>query len=252
MNLQLIRHATLLLKIDNKTLLIDPMLSPRGVLEPVKNVINQDWNPLVELPVSAEYLLDCDAVLITHTHRDHFDDAAALAIPKNKLIFCQPKDVEKLTKSGFNYVVPVKRHLNWEGISISRTPARHGHGVTALGLAPVSGYVLCGPAEPTVYITGDSVFYCETKKVLDKYKPDIVICNAGQAAFSAGRPITMGIEDIVNILSCSPGSEIVAVHMEAWNHCVLTRNQLKKFIYENNLQSKVYVPLDGEEMQFVK
>ncbi|MDF2984807.1 MAG: hypothetical protein K0R50_317 [Eubacterium sp.] len=252
MNLQLIRHATLLLSINKKTILIDPMLSPKGALEPVKNVANQSRNPLVDLPVSAEDLLTCDAVLITHTHRDHFDDAAACFLPKNKLIFCQPKDVEKINKSGFINVVPVKRHLNWEGISIARTPARHGHGATALGLAPVSGYVLCGPAEPTVYITGDSIFYCETKKALDKYKPNIVICNAGQAAFSAGRPITMGIEDIQKILSCSPGSDIVAVHMEAWNHCVLTRNHLKKYVDENNLQSKVHVPEDGEEIQFVK
>lgn len=274
MNFRLLRHATSLLKIHNKTILIDPMLSPKGTMEPVKEVPNQNPNPLVDLPVTSEDLISsCDCVLITHTHRDHFDQEAERLIPKGIKIFCQPEDKPKLVNMGFSNVVEVSRHITWEGISITRTSARHGHGVTAKMMAPVSGYVICGPEEnvlsetsgleeragliqpsgllqPTVYITGDSVFYSGIRKVLDRYRPDIVICYAGEAAFSSGRPITMGIEDITNLHRCSPSAKIIAVHMESWNHCTLTRKALSEFAAREGMSKNILIPSDGEELKF--
>ncbi len=252
MNFRLVRHAMILLSINNKTLLVDPIMSEKGSLEPVEGVVNQNRNPLVEISVPLDTLSSCDAILITHTHRDHFDAKAAEFLPKEKQIFCQPEDRESLINHGFKKVTAVDDQLEWEGINIARTPARHGYGVVAMKLAPVSGFVLRGPKEPSVYIAGDSVFYTATKKVLAKYKPDIVICNAGEATLSTGRPITMGIKDIAKIHEQVPSSKIVAVHMEAWNHCVLTREALGKYVSENRLQDVVLIPSDGQEICFAK
>jgi L-ascorbate metabolism protein UlaG (beta-lactamase superfamily) len=36
----------------------------------------------VELPFSRETIIDVDAVIVTHTHDDHWDEAAIAAIPK--------------------------------------------------------------------------------------------------------------------------------------------------------------------------
>ncbi len=250
MNFRLVRHAMILLSINNKTLLVDPIMSEKGSLEPVEGVENRNWNPLVDISVPIDTLSSCDAILITHTHRDHFDNKAAEFLPKEKQIFCQPEDRESLINHGFKKVTAVDDSLEWEGILIARTPARHGFGVVAMKLAPVSGFVLRSPKEPSVYIAGDSVFYSETKKVLAKYKPDIVICNAGEATLSTGRPITMGIQDIAKIHEQAPSSKIVAVHMEAWNHCMLTREALGKYVSENRLQDVVLIPYDGQEIVF--
>ncbi|WP_175825380.1 MBL fold metallo-hydrolase [Burkholderia cepacia] len=38
--------------------------------------------PTVELPVPFERILDVDAVIVAHTHLDHWDDAAKSLIPK--------------------------------------------------------------------------------------------------------------------------------------------------------------------------
>ncbi len=248
MYFRLIRHATIILGVNKRKLLVDPVLSDKGSMEPAKPAESQSRNPLVELPVSREILTACDAVLVTHTHRDHFDEAAAGLLPRNKQIFCQPQDRDRLLHYGFQNVTAICRHINWEGIGIARTPARHGHGAAALKFAPVSGFVISAAREPTVYITGDSVFYSATKKILDRYKPDIVICNAGEATFTSGRPITMGIEDIAQIYQHSPASKIITVHMESWNHCILTRKDLGRYVLENSLQDKVFIPRDGEEM----
>lgn len=252
MKIQLIRHATVVLEIHGKTLLVDPMFSARGTLSPVKDVKNQDKNPLVDLPVPINRLFDCDALLLTHLHRDHFDEAAINVLPKDMRIFCQPKDEAGLKASGFMNTVPVKRNVLWEKIRIFRTPARHGHGATALAMAPVSGYVLHSPDEPVVYISGDSIFYSGTKKILERHQPDIAVCNCGEAAFACGRPITMGIGDLLKMCSYDTAIKIAAVHMEAWNHCGLTRDALKRSLTENRLNGRVFVPEDGETVEFRK
>lgn len=248
MYLRLVRHATIILGINDRTILVDPIFSGKGSMEPVKAVKNQSRNPLVDLSVSLDTLLSCHGVLVTHTHMDHFDEEAARLLPKDKQIFCQPRDRDKLLGYGFTKVTAVGRRFDWEGISISRTPARHGHGATALMMAPVSGFVLSSPKAPTVYICGDSVFYSGTANILERYKPDIVVCNAGEATFASGRPITMGIEDIDKIHRHSPAAKIVAVHLESWNHCVLTREALRSYVTGNNLQDQVFIPDDGEEL----
>ncbi len=250
MNIKLIRHATLLVKVKNRTLLVDPMLSGKGEISAVPDVPNKSNNPLVDLPVSTDSLTNCDAVLITHLHRDHFDDAAIAAIAKDKLIFCQPQDENKIKTFGFTNVIPINRSIKWGEIVISRTPAKHGHGTIAVAMAPVSGFIISASGEPTTYITGDTVWYSKTKNILDKYKPDIAICNCGEARFSKGKAITMDSTDIQEMCKYSPNLKIVAVHMEAWNHCRLTRNMLKNFVVENNLQARVSIPADGEEIVF--
>jgi len=250
MNIKLIRHATVLLKIKNKTLLIDPVLSAKGTIEAVKDVPNKSNNPLVDLPIPISAIINCDAVLITHTHRDHFDEAAVNALPKDKLIFCQPQEEKKIVILGFTNVVPIKRNIKWGEIVITRTPAKHGHGVIAVSMAPVSGFLISTFGEPTVYIAGDTVWYSKIKNTLEKYKPEIAICNCGEATFSHGKPITMGTTDVLQMCSYSPSLKIVAVHMEAWNHCLLTRDMLNNFVIENKLQAQVYIPADGEDIVF--
>ncbi len=250
MNLRLIRHATLLLKVKGKTLLVDPMLAAKGEISAVPDVPNKNSNPLVDLTVAKDEIANCDAVLITHHHRDHLDDAAMDVIAKDKLIFCQPTDVKKITKFGFTNVVPVNRSLKWGDIAIARTQAKHGHGATAVLMAPVSGFVIIAAGEPTTYITGDTVWYSKVKNILEKYKPDIAICYCGEATFSSGKPITMDAKDVNEMCKFSPNTKIVAVHMEAWNHCRLTRDTLKKFANENKIQDQVYIPDDGEELTF--
>ena len=143
MHLRLIRNATLRLELDGRQLLVDPMLDPAGARPPVEDTENDRRNPLVELPEPAEVVVEgVEAVLATHLHRDHFDDTAAALLPRDVPLLCQPEDAERLRGLGFTDVRPVEDALTWEGIAITRTPARHGSGATAEALAPVSGYVL--------------------------------------------------------------------------------------------------------------
>lgn len=250
MKIQLIRHATLIISVNNKRILVDPVLSEAGSMTPIKKVPNQKYNPLVALPISIDNITNCDAVLITHTHSDHFDEAAAKLLPKSIPIFCQPEDEIKLQSYGFSDVHPINDNYIWNNIHFNRTKGKHGHGLIAMKMAPVSGFVVSSQGEPTIYIAGDTVWCKEVKKSIKKFKPEIVICNCGGAQLSFGRPITMTTKDIHEICRRYANIDVVAVHMDAWNHCRLSRMDLKNYISTNNINSNVFIPGDGKLLNF--
>jgi L-ascorbate metabolism protein UlaG (beta-lactamase superfamily) len=249
LKVQLIRHATLIISINNKRILVDPLLSNAGSMAPIPKVPNQNYNPLVELRVSIDNIINCDAVLVTHTHRDHFDDAAAKLLSKNTPVFCQPEDEIKMQSNGFTDVHPIDDSYIWDNIIFNRTAGKHGHDEMAEKMAPVSGYVISCPQEPPIYIAGDTVWCREVEKSIEKFQPEVIVCNCGGAQFDHGKPITMTNEDIYEITRRYENIKIIAIHMEAWNHCRLSRKELKQYISANNI-SNVFIPQDGEILNF--
>jgi L-ascorbate metabolism protein UlaG (beta-lactamase superfamily) len=246
MHLRLIRNATLRLELEGRHLLVDPMLDPAGARPPVEDTENDRRNPLVELPEPAEVVVaGLDAVLVTHMHRDHFDDTAAGLLPKDVPVLCQPEDAERLRGYGFTDVRPVEQTAEFEGIELTRTPARHGSGATAEQMAPVSGFLLRDRCGRTLYLAGDTVLYEGVKSVLDEHRPDVVVVNAGAARFSGGDPIVMDAADVVAVARRVPGARVVAVHLDAINHCVETRADLHQLVHEQDLTDRVTVPEDG-------
>jgi len=246
MRLRLIRHATLLVEIGGRRVLIDPMLDPAGARPAVANTPNDRRNPLCELPEPPEVLVRrLDAVLVTHLHADHLDETAVDLLPKDVPLVCQPPDVGVLRDRGFADVRPVEDELELGGIAIARTGGRHGTGEIAELLAPVSGFVLRAPGEPSLYVAGDTVWCDEVAAALDAHRPDVVVVNAGGARFTEGDPITMTAEDIAAVAAHAPGAQVVAVHLEAINHCLQTRADLHQRLHVDGLERRVTVPEDG-------
>ena len=216
MRLRLIRNATLAVRVAGRHLLVDPMLDPAGARPPVEDTPNPRRNPLVELPEPPAVVVQgVDAVLVTHLHRDHFDDAAAALLP----VLCQPPDAGALGERGFADVRPVADELEWDGVRIVRTDGRHGTGDLGAALGPVSGFVVIAPGEPVLYIAGDTIWCDEVRAVLDEHRPDVVVVNASGARFLEGDPIVMTTDDVVAVARHAPAATVVAVHLEAINHC---------------------------------
>lgn len=240
--IRLIRHATLLLTINGLNILVDPMLSPKDAMDPVANASNTSRIPMADLPISESELKTMlnklDAVLITHLHRDHWDLQAQQLLDKNITIFCQPVDVEKIKSQGFQQVVAVESQVSFKSITISRTGGHHGTGEIEKKMGEVSGFVL-NDRQETVYIAGDTIWCPEVEEALIKYQPSITILNAGSAQFLSGDPITMTAEDVITVCRVLPDTNVVAVHMETINHCLLTRSELKAALQQAGLSGKV-------------
>jgi L-ascorbate metabolism protein UlaG (beta-lactamase superfamily) len=251
MKIHFLRHATFILEVGGLKLLIDPMLSAKDALDPVKGCKNVKRIPMVELPISDNelnsLLNDIDGVIITHTHRDHWDVKAQQLVSKDITLICQPSDVDTLKQQGFTNLIPVHTSTEFKELKIHRTGGQHGTGEIGIKMGHVSGFVIEYRQEK-LYIAGDTIWCTEVQQALDLYKPAYIILNSGAAQFDQGDPITMTDDDVVKVAETLPSSKIIAVHMDTVNHCWLTREQLKKSLEEKIPGFHYSIPGDGQRL----
>ena len=133
---------------------------------------------------------------------------------------------------------PVEASLDWDGLVIHRTPARHGFGAMADALAPVSGFVL-----DELYLAGDTVWYEAVEETIERFRPRVAVVHASAASFLEGGLIVMGIDDVREVVARVP--VVVCVHLEAINHCHLSRAELAAAV------PGVVIPGDGETVERV-
>ena len=253
MKINQIRNATIVVEYANKKFLIDPMLAEKGTYPPFPNSARQDQkNPVVSLPTSIENIIeDIDAVIVTHLHLDHFDEAAQRILPKDIKMFVQnEEDATEVRNAGFQNVEVLQEDTAFEGIQLIKTKGEHGRGEILKLAGLVCGVVFKHQSEKTLYVAGDTVWYDEVQKVIDIHKPEILVVNGGDNQFFEGGSLVMGKEDIYKVYKAAPNSQIIVVHMEAVNHWNLSREELKSFINEKGMASTVSVPDDGESYTF--
>ncbi len=252
MKISFLRHATFILEVNGKHFLVDPMLNKKDAMDTVANAANSLRNPLVDLPISDNevnsILNKIDAIIVTHTHRDHWDSKAIELIRKSTPIICQPADEEKIKGQGFTDVRSVQSKIDFNGVTLHRTGGQHGTGETGKRMGTVSGFVIETKGQK-LYIAGDTVWCSEVESALGVFKPEVIVLNAGAAQFVEGGPITMTGEDVVKVVQNQPKANIIAVHMEAINHCLLKRAGLKEYLQKQNSLDHVNIPDDGAVIQ---
>jgi L-ascorbate metabolism protein UlaG (beta-lactamase superfamily) len=233
-------------------LLVDPMLSDEGVLPSEPGSPRPRPNPLVPLPKQAAALVGgVEAVLLTQLHSDHFDPAARALLRRDRPVLCQPADLEALIGDGFEDVRPVPAASEWRGLRLVRKGGRHGRGEAGARMGPVSGWVLSAPHERTLYIAGDTLWAPEVEEALAAHRPGVVVLNAGAAQVAdGGGPITMTADDVASVAAAAPSATVVCVHIDAFDHCVLSREDLRARLAAEGLDGRVLVPEDGEALDF--
>ncbi|OHD06472.1 MAG: MBL fold metallo-hydrolase [Spirochaetes bacterium GWD1_27_9] len=249
MKIQLIRNATMKVNYAGQTILIDPMLSQKGAMEPFAGI---ERNPIVDLPIQIEKILEnVNSVIVTHNHPDHFDKVASDAISKDVQIFCQQGDEVSRKNEGFKNVTPVETSFKWKGITITRVGGIHGSGKILELMGKVSGFVLQSAGKPTIYWVGDSIWCEEVENVIKKFNPDIIITNSGGAVIPGFDPILMDAKQTIDLVNAAPKAKIIAVHMESLDHCTVTRDNLRQMADQVGISlDRLIIPKDGETVSF--
>ncbi|MCT4615952.1 MAG: MBL fold metallo-hydrolase [Marinifilaceae bacterium] len=245
--IQLIRNASLKIQYAGKTLLVDPMLSPKNsfmsFVERDKNL-----NPTIDLSTPIDSIVsNVDAVLLTHAHPDHFDPAAMEILNKDLKILAQSSDKAILSESPFNNIQYIEKTANYDNINITKIIGKHGPDELLPTLGVSSGYILKAPDCPSIYIIGDCLLDQDIKNAIATYTPNIIITNSGGAMFMGTNQILMNDENTIELAKLAPNAKIVAVHMEALDHCTITRNMLREKAKTNNVE--ILIPEDGETIE---
>lgn len=175
-------HSTVLLRINNTTLLIDPVFSKRAsfskYLGPKKFDYSNEYN--------LESLPKIDFVLLSHDHYDHLDYEAIKGLKNKVSQFIMPLGVG--SHLAFWGVQSSKiKELDWwesiniEGIEFTATPTRH---FTGRGLQRFKTF-WCGWAirtpQSNIFYSGDSGYSDGFKEIGDKLGPfDLAFIECGQ------------------------------------------------------------------------
>lgn len=256
MKIQQIRNATLIIEYAGSRFLIDPMLSPKGTFPAFPGTVNAHLtNPLVDLPIPEKDIVNVDAVIVTHDHLDHWDEPAKQLIPKETPLFVQNEhDAEKVKADGFTNISVLSETSKFKTISLIKTQGQHGTDevmASPVGelLGEVCGVVFKHDGEKTVYLAGDTLWNKHVKDSLTQHKPEVVILNAGDAQVEGMGSIIMDKHDVYEVHRAAPNSTLLATHMEAVNHAVLSRDELRRFAEEKQMSDKLLVPEDGEILE---
>jgi L-ascorbate metabolism protein UlaG (beta-lactamase superfamily) len=202
-----IGHATFLLTLGGKRILIDPIFAPRIALVPR---LTPPGLPLAALP-------PIDLVLITHNHRDHLDPWTLTRLGGEPAYVAPLGNGAVLSKCGATKVT----ELDWweskvlGGLTITLVPARHWSMRFPWDRNEMlwGGYVIRGP-EGAAYHSGDTAFFDGFTEIRDRSGPiDWAMLPIG--AYEPRwfmQPQHMGPEEAVDAARMLGARNMVAMH----------------------------------------
>ncbi|MEQ9188658.1 MAG: MBL fold metallo-hydrolase [Cryomorphaceae bacterium] len=175
-------HSAFLLEVDNKHILLDPMLGPSAAPFSFQvRRFNQD------LPIALEDLPIIDAVIFSHDHYDHLDYPTIMAIKDKVKRFFVPLGL-KGHLVGWGVDPTIVTELDWweeaqlDGIRLACTPAQHfsGRALNDRGATLWCSWVITTPKR-NIFFSGDSGYFNGFKSIGEKYGPfDIAMLECGQ------------------------------------------------------------------------
>ncbi len=205
-------HSTLLVEIEGRRVLFDPVWSER--CSPSHFVGPKRFHapplPLAELP-------RLDAVAISHDHYDHLDYATILALEEKTAAFVVPLGVGAHLE--YWGVDPKRiRELDWweetrvAGLTLVATPARHFSG-RGLGADRTlwAGWAVIGEAR-RVYYSGDTAMFEGFRQIGERLGPfDATLIESG--AYNAlWADVHLGPEQAVAAHQAVRGRVMLPVH----------------------------------------
>lgn len=244
-DVQLIRNATLRIRIGGKTLLVDPYLADQ---HQGRSYAGTRRSPLVPLPMSRASILEgVDAVFVSHLHSDHFDEVAREVVPKDLPILCPAALETRIREAGFRSVQGIPDSMDWHGTRLRMTGGRHGPDAVLPDMGPVNGFTLSIPGGLTLYWVGDSILCPEVQDTIQRHRPDVMVVHGCGATWQGKGPLVMDERQIETLLRSWTNGKIIVTHLDCVDHATVSRADLRNhFANRRDLMSRLVIPEDGD------
>lgn len=176
-------HSTVLLEIEGKRLLLDPVFSEYP--SPFPFIGGKRFSKAV--PIELDQLLPVDIVLVSHDHYDHLDYETIMQIKGKTDLFCVPAGVgRRLEKWGIDQG-KIKEFDWWKeadcaGLTLACTPAQHFSGRSMFDRNKTlwCSWAIIGQ-ENKVFFSGDGGYGSHFRQIGKKYGPfDLTLMECGQ------------------------------------------------------------------------
>ena len=206
-------HSSVLVELDRKRILIDPVFSDRASLF--------SWagpKRFQPAPIKAKDLPKLDAVLISHDHYDHLDKPTIVELMEKTTSFHVPLGVATLLESWGVPKSKIHEYAWWDehevdGITIVATPARHfsGRGLFDRNRTLWCSWVISRNGRK-VFHSGDTGMTAQFKEIGKKYGPfDLAFIK--MAAYNENWPdIHLNPEQAVEAHRDLGGKTLVPIH----------------------------------------
>lgn len=256
MKIQQLRNATIILDLGQQRILVDPMLARKGTLPSLRIFAGRQRNPTVELPESAPQALESVThCLITHCqkgHFDHLDRAGTRWLRERQIpVICTPHDSPYLVRLGLNVQPLPEGHAEpvpFFGGTLRTVRCTHGRGLVGRLMEHGVGYLIELPGEPSLYLAGDTILTPGVRDFVLRHQPQVCVVPAGGARFDIGDDIIMGLDEVLEFTRLSRGI-VVANHLQAINHCPVTREELAEAAHASGLAQRLLIPADGQVLE---
>ncbi|KAF7595581.1 hypothetical protein BBP40_005616 [Aspergillus hancockii] len=262
-----ITTATVLLEIDGKAFLTDPVFGPAGVEHDISHLFPDAKDPIytssLEGPaMELNQLPPIDAVLLSHEdHCDNLDpvgrqlldgrlvvttmDGAKNLAPRPGVFGIQPWEMQVHSIGGVDY-------------QVTGTPCTHLPG------GEVTGFILhterfghSDDGRPNaIWVSGDTIYLEELAKMKEQFRIVLAVVNLGAAkVMFPGRSeplqITMGGSDAARLVREIGIDLIIPVHYESWHHFTEFGKELWETFEAEGLIEKVSWVVPGEARKII-
>ena len=249
-------HSALLLEVNNRKILLDPMLGKIPAPHPWLG--SKRFNE--ELPMKIEDIPQIDAVLISHDHYDHLDYWSITKIKDKVKMFYVPLGIAAHLKS---WGVDESRiiELDWweeaefQELTFVSTPSRHFSG---RGLFNKDSTLWCSwvikNENTKIFFSGDGGYSKTFKEIGEKFGPfDLTLLECGQ--YDEGwSEIHMMPEETVQAHIDLRGKLLMPIHWGAFKLSIHPwQEPVERLLLKANpLKVKITTPMIGEPITLGK
>ncbi len=208
MKITFLGHASLLIEVEEATLLIDPFISAN---EKALGKIDIDE-------------IEPDFILITHAHQDHILDVERIAKKSNATIVSNYEIATYYENKGFN-IHPMNHGGSWNFNfgTIKYVNAIHTSSFSDGSYGGQPGGFVVTVKNKSIYIAGDTALTMDMKLIPMTTKLDMAILPIGDN-------FTMGVDDAIIASGFVDCNTILGYHYDTFGYIVIDHEQaIEKF-----------------------